>query len=191
VVLPSLDVGPVIAELELGVVIGRGGRYISRENAYEVVAGYTIFLDITAAEMMERDAARIERTTADVISGRTVKKVDLTPFFRCKDWDTFGQMGPALVTKDEVMDPHALEIEGYVGEDCFVKGKTSDMIFKIPQLIEFISSVLTLEPGTIIATGHPGHIHRRQLRPAEIVESHISSIGSMATSVLQEDKKGK
>jgi 2-keto-4-pentenoate hydratase/2-oxohepta-3-ene-1,7-dioic acid hydratase in catechol pathway len=131
-------------EAELGVVIGRCGRDIPAARALEYVWGYTVVNDLS------------ERRLHADMPGRKVRERD--PFF---DWltgkwfDGFLPCGPWLVTADEVTDPHALEIRLWVNGELRQQGTSADMIFRIPETIAAISSVMTLEPGDVIATGTP------------------------------------
>jgi 2-keto-4-pentenoate hydratase/2-oxohepta-3-ene-1,7-dioic acid hydratase in catechol pathway len=136
-ILIPRDVGRVEHEIELGVVIGKGGKGISREMAFNHVMGYTIVNDVTERQMQGSD---IE------------KKL---PWFRSKGFDTFAPMGPWIVTADEIPPPVHLDLELSVNGQIRQKSNTSNMIFDVPTLIEFISRYMTLEPGDIISTGTP------------------------------------
>jgi acylpyruvate hydrolase len=153
-------------EAELAVVIGKQARSVSADNAMEYIAGYTIMNDVTA-----RDIQRRERQ-----------------WVRAKGLDTFAPCGPWLVTMDEISDPHALDIELRVNGEVRQRSNTSDLIFKIPQLIEFVSQDLTLKPGDIISTGTPSGVGVfRQpplfLKAGDEVEISISGIGVLRNSV--------
>lgn len=121
-------------EVELGIVIGKAGAYIDEENALDHVAGYCVVNDVS-----ER-AFQIER------SGQWVKG---------KSADTFGPIGPYVVTKDEIPDPQALhmwlEVDGHRYQD----GSTSTMVFGVKHLVHYISQFMSLQPGDIITTGTP------------------------------------
>jgi acylpyruvate hydrolase len=123
-------------EAELAVVIGREARSVSADHALEYVAGYTIMNDVTARDLQKRERQWV----------------------RAKGLDTFAPCGPWLVTTDEIADPHALDIELVVNGEVRQHSNTNDLIFKIPQLIEFISQDLTLKPGDIISTGTPSGV---------------------------------
>ncbi|HJQ67953.1 MAG TPA: fumarylacetoacetate hydrolase family protein [Blastocatellia bacterium] len=154
-------------EGELAVVIGKEARSVAAASAYDFVAGYTILNDVTA-----RDLQRRERQWA-----------------RAKGLDTFAPCGPWLVTKDEVGDPHSLDLELKVNGEVRQRSTTSDLIFKIPQLIEFISQDLTLRPGDIISTGTPSGVGVYSeppvfLREGDVVEITISKIGTLVNPVV-------
>lgn len=147
-------------EAELAVIIGKDAKSVSADHAMEYVAGYTIMNDVTA-----RDLQRRERQ-----------------WVRAKGLDTFAPCGPWLVTTDEITDPHSLEIELTVNGEVRQHSNTGDLIFKIPQLIEFISQDLTLEPGDIISTGTPSGVgvYRNPpvfLKDGDEIEISIDGVG--------------
>jgi 2-keto-4-pentenoate hydratase/2-oxohepta-3-ene-1,7-dioic acid hydratase in catechol pathway len=124
-------------EVELAIIIGKRGKNISLEDAYDYIFGYTILLDITARDL---------QSNAKKKGG---------PWFVAKGFDTFCPIGPVITTTDEVTNPQSLDIELLVNNELRQKGNTGDMLFKIDQIIQYCSSILTLEPGDIIATGTP------------------------------------
>jgi len=153
-------------EAELAVIIGSEARSVSADRALEYVAGYTIMNDVTA-----RDLQRRERQWA-----------------RAKGLDTFAPCGPWLVTKDEIPDPHGLDLELEVNGEARQNSNTSDLIFKVPQLIEFISQDLTLKPGDIISTGTPSGVgvYRQPqtfLKEGDRVRIRIDRIGTLENPV--------
>jgi acylpyruvate hydrolase len=123
-------------EAELAVVIGKEARSVSAAEALEHVAGYTIMNDVTARDLQKRERQWV----------------------RAKGLDTFAPCGPWLVTTDEITDPHSLKIELTLNGEVRQHSNTNDLIFKIPELIEFISQDLTLKPGDIISTGTPSGV---------------------------------
>ncbi|MCK4849096.1 MAG: fumarylacetoacetate hydrolase family protein [Candidatus Heimdallarchaeota archaeon] len=124
-------------EVELAVIIGKRGKNISLKDAYDYIFGYTILLDITARDLQSNAKQK----------GR--------PWSVAKGFDTFCPIGPVITTKDEVPNPQSLGIELSVNKELRQQGNTRDMLFKIDQIIHYCSSVFTLEPGDIIATGTP------------------------------------
>ncbi|RDB22128.1 Acylpyruvase FAHD1, mitochondrial [Hypsizygus marmoreus] len=126
-------------EVELGLVIGKGGRDITQGNAESHVAGYTLAVDMTARNLQDK-----------------VKKQGL-PWSAAKGFDTFTPIGP-FIPKSSILEPHdlrlSLKINGIIKQD----GTTADMIFRIPRLIEHISSIMTLEEGDLILTGTPSGV---------------------------------
>jgi len=157
-------------EAELAVVMGRKGRRIPEDEAYDYVAGYTILNDISERDIQFKDRQ----------------------FFRGKGFDTFAPMGPHLVTKDEIPDPQNLKIQLRVNGEVRQNGSTMNMIFKIPYIISFISDSITLEPGDIISTGTPGGVgiyakpEPRLLKPGDVVEAEIESIGILRNYIKEE-----
>lgn len=123
-------------EAELMVVIGKTAWQVPEMGALNYVAGYTIFNDVSARDLQKR--------TSQWLLG--------------KSFDTFGPMGPALVTADEVPDPHCLELELTVNGVPMQRANTRDLIFTVPFLVSYLSQVMALEPGDVIATGTPAKL---------------------------------
>jgi 2-keto-4-pentenoate hydratase/2-oxohepta-3-ene-1,7-dioic acid hydratase in catechol pathway len=157
-------------EAELAVVMGRKGRRIPEDEAYDYLAGYTILNDISERDIQFKDRQ----------------------FFRGKGFDTFAPMGPYVVTKDEIPDPQNLKIQLRVNGEVRQNGSTMNMIFKIPYIISFISDSITLEPGDVISTGTPGGVgiyakpEPRLLKPGDVVEAEIESIGILRNYIKEE-----
>ena len=156
--------GYVDWEVELVVVIGRRGKGISEAQAFEHVAGYTVGQDI---------------------SDRKLQFSDQPPQFSMgKSLDTFGPLGPALVSLDAFKDPNDLALTCHVDGEQMQAARTSDMVFGVPPLIAYLSGLCTLEPGDIIFTGTPSGVGsarqpRRYLKPGETIVSTIESIGTL------------
>ncbi|HVG21416.1 MAG TPA: fumarylacetoacetate hydrolase family protein [Blastocatellia bacterium] len=153
-------------EAELALVIGKRARSVSADRALDHVAGYTIMNDVTARDLQSR-----ERQWA-----------------RAKGLDTFAPCGPWLVTKDEIPDPHSLEIALRVNGEIRQRSNTNDLIFKVPQIIEFVSQDLTLMPGDIISTGTPSGvgIYRQPpvfLKAGDEIEIEVERIGTLRNVV--------
>lgn len=168
IVLPKVSAKPDY-EAELAFVIGRGGRYIPAARAMEHVFGYTVVNDVSARDF--------QNATSQWLMGKT--------------FDTFAPMGPWIVTKDEIADPHALDISLEIGGEVLQKSNTRELIFKIPQLIEYISQVVTLEPGDVVATGTPAGVGfarkpPRWLRPGDETIVRIRGIGELRNPVAAE-----
>ena len=121
-------------EVELGVVIGKGGRYISESDALEHVAGYCVINDVSEREFQ-------------LELGGTWDKG--------KGCDTFGPLGPWLVTRDEIADPHQLDLWLEVDGKRYQNGNTRTMIFQIPKIVSYLSQFMSLQPGDVISTGTP------------------------------------
>jgi 2-keto-4-pentenoate hydratase/2-oxohepta-3-ene-1,7-dioic acid hydratase in catechol pathway len=152
-------------EAELAVIIGRGGRAITRDAAMSHVFGYTIINDVTARDLQRRHKQ----------------------WFLGKGIDGFGPMGPWIVTADEI-DGSNLRITCRINGELRQNSSTADLIFDIPALIEAISKSVTLAPGDIIATGTPegvgiGFDPPRFLRDGDVVEVEIEGIGILKNAV--------
>lgn len=154
-------------EAELAVVIGRGGKNIPEEKAMDHVAGYTAFNDVSARDMQFSDRQ----------------------FFRGKGCDTFAPMGPWIVTSDEIPDPHSLPISSRVNGALMQSSNTSDLIFRIPFLISYLSQSMTWEPGDILSTGTPGGVGVFRnppifLKPGDSVSVTLGKIGTLTNPVV-------
>jgi 2,4-didehydro-3-deoxy-L-rhamnonate hydrolase len=148
-------------EVELGVVIGEPGRYIDEVDALSHVAGYCVINDVSEREF------QLER-------GGTWDKG--------KGCDTFGPLGPWLVTKEEIVDPHALQMWLEVDGKRYQDGNSARMIFRIPQIIAYLSRMMSLQSGDVIATGTPAGVGLGQrppvyLQPGNVVELGIAQLG--------------
>ena len=168
VVLPR-GVDCADGEAELAVVIGRTARRVPEAAALEYVAGYAVLNDVT-----DRAAQRAGQQ-----------------WFRGKSPDTFCPLGPFLVTRDEIAEPHALRLVQRVNGLTLHDGSTADMLFKIPYLIAFLSAAITLEPGDVLATGTPAGIGSARrpplyLRAGDLVEVDIAGLGAQRTTVQAE-----
>lgn len=154
-------------EVELAFVIGKPGKNIPREEAYDYVLGYTIMNDVTA-----RDFQRSH-----------------VQWFRSKSLDTFAPLGPYLVTKDEIPEPQRLDMKLKVNNEVRQQSNTVNMIFKISEIVEILSSDMTLEIGDIIATGTPagvgvGMTPPKYLEPGDVIETEIEGLGSLRNAVV-------
>ncbi|WP_424973760.1 fumarylacetoacetate hydrolase family protein [Dinoroseobacter sp. S124A] len=154
-------------EVELAVVIGKAGRDIPKERAFEHVFGYTILNDITARDVQRRHGGQ---------------------YFKGKSLDGSCPIGPWIVTADEISDPQNLSISLSVNGEVRQDGRTHDMIFDIPTLIASLSEGLTLEPGDIIATGTPSGVGYamdppQYLKPGDTVVCQITDIGQLKNTV--------
>ncbi len=155
-------------EVELAVVIGKKAKYVDVANALDYVAGYTILNDYT------------ERAWQSEGTGQWTKG---------KSPDTFGPLGPFLVTPEEVGDPQNLRLWLKVNGKTMQDGNTKDMIFSVAQLISYVSSMITLYPGDVVATGTPSGVGKgmkppRYLKPGEVVELGIEKIGEQKQTVM-------
>lgn len=148
-------------EVELGIVIGKQTKYVSQEDALDHVAGYCVIHDVS-----ER-AFQLEGT------GQWVKG---------KSADTFGPIGPWLVTRDDVPDPHALSLWLDVNGEAMQRGSTSTMIFGVAHIVSYLSQFMSLQPGDVISTGTPPGVGLsrtppRYLRAGDVVTLGIQGLG--------------
>lgn len=156
-------------EVELAVVIGQGGRYISKNEAMNHVAGYCVMNDVS-----ERDFQLNRSGTWD----------------KGKGCDTFGPLGPWLVTADEVPDPHNLSLWLEVDGQRMQDGNTATMVYKVPFLISYLSQFMSLQPGDVISTGTPpgvgmGHKPPVFLRAGQTMRLSVQGLGQQLQKVLQ------
>jgi 2-keto-4-pentenoate hydratase/2-oxohepta-3-ene-1,7-dioic acid hydratase in catechol pathway len=140
------DIGSVGPEVELALVIGRGGRHIAAADAAKHIFGFTVHNDLTAHDLRAKSEwIRLRRKDGT--------EEQLTYPGRWKNFDTFSPMGPFLVTTDEVPDPHNLKLDAHLNGQLVQDGSSSDAVYQIPELIEYLSAAHTLEPGDIISIG--------------------------------------
>ncbi|UXL37458.1 fumarylacetoacetate hydrolase family protein [Pseudomonas fragi] len=159
-------------EVELGVVIGKGGRYISESEALEHVAGYCVINDVSEREFQ-------------LELGGTWDKG--------KGCDTFGPLGPWLVTRDEIADPHQLDLWLEVDGKRYQNGNTRTMIFQIPKIISYLSQFMSLQPGDVISTGTPPGVglgikpEPVYLRAGQTMRLGISGLGEQQQRTVNAD----
>lgn len=154
-------------EGELAVVIGKGGRGISADQAYSHVAGYSCYMD------------------------GSVRDWQHTWYTAGKNWRQTGAFGPWLVTADEIADPHALYIRTYLNGIVVQNDNTGNMVHRIPQLIEYISTFSTLSPGDVIITGSPGGVGKKRnpplfLKEGDLIEVEIERIGRLCNFIQRD-----
>lgn len=150
-------------EVELAVVIGRSARRVTAARASDYIAGYTIANDLVVRDYVTNT---------------------FRPPIRGKGWDTFGPLGPYLVSRDEVRDPDDLWLRASVNGELRQEGNTRDMIYKVPELIEFITRFMTLEPDDVILTGTPkgiSHVH-----PGDVMRLEIEDFGALENDIREE-----
>jgi 5-oxopent-3-ene-1,2,5-tricarboxylate decarboxylase/2-hydroxyhepta-2,4-diene-1,7-dioate isomerase len=155
-------------EGELAVVIGRRCRHVQPEQAGQVIAGYTIANDVTVRDFV-MDFYR--------------------PPVRAKGYDSFGPTGPYLVTADEIPDPADLELRAYVNGELRQRGHSSQLLRPVPELIAFISMIMTLEPGDMIWTGTPKGISH--VYPGDVMRLEIDGLGALENQVVAENGSGE
>lgn len=156
-------------EVELGVVIGKAGRYISEADAMDHVAGYCVINDISEREW------QIERGGS---------------WDKGKGFDTFGPIGPWLVTRDEIINPHELNLWLEVDGHRYQDGCTNTLIFKIPEIIAYLSQCMSLQPGDIISTGTPPGVgmgikpNPIYLKAGQVMKLGIHGLGEQKQRVI-------
>ncbi|WP_421854510.1 fumarylacetoacetate hydrolase family protein [Oricola sp.] len=157
-------------EVELGVVIGKKAKYVSKEDALDHVAGYCVINDVSERDFQLR------------LTGQWTKG---------KSCDTFGPTGPWLVTADEIADPQALDLWLDVNGERRQTGNTSKMIFTVAEIIEHLSNLMTLHPGDVISTGTPPGVGMGvkpdpvYLKPGDVMELGIDGLGAQRQAVVQ------
>jgi len=163
VVCPK-GIGRIDHEVELAVIIGKGGRNITRKRAPRHIAGYTILNDVTARDMQ----------SADMAASR--------PWFLSKSFDTFAPMGPCITLPDEIEEPAELALSLRVNGETKQESNTRDLIFSISDIIHRLSRWVTLEPGDVIATGTPSGIS--PIEPGDVMEAEVERIGVLRNPVV-------
>ena len=157
-------------EGEVAVVIGKRCRKMAEgEDARQYIRGYTCLNDVTARDV----------------------QMSTTQWSMGKSFDTFAPLGPAIVTKDEVPDPHALDITLTIGGEVLQRSNTRELIFRIPDLIAYLSAIAPLEAGDIVSTGTPagvglGRTPPRWLRPGETIVTEVEGLGQLVNPIVAE-----
>jgi 2-keto-4-pentenoate hydratase/2-oxohepta-3-ene-1,7-dioic acid hydratase in catechol pathway len=167
ILLPSVS-KEVDYEAELAFIMARRGRHIPKAQALEYVAGYSIMHDVSARDY------QIRKPGGQWMSGKT--------------FDTFAPLGPALVTKEDIPDPHVLDITCTVSGERLQSSNTKHLIFSVPDIVAYCSHIFTLEPGDVIATGTPGGVGfarkpPRLLKEGDVVVIEIQGIGQLRNPV--------
>jgi 2-keto-4-pentenoate hydratase/2-oxohepta-3-ene-1,7-dioic acid hydratase in catechol pathway len=153
-------------EAEMAVVIGRKAKHVTAENALHHVLGYANFHDVSARDFQFADGQ----------------------WQRGKSCDTFGPIGPAIVTADEIPDPHALRIRFRLNGETLQDSSTAQLIFRVPELIEFLSDSITLLPGDVIATGTPPGVGFARnppiyMKDGDVAEVEVEGLGILTNTV--------
>jgi 2-keto-4-pentenoate hydratase/2-oxohepta-3-ene-1,7-dioic acid hydratase in catechol pathway len=164
--LPSISTQPDY-EAEFAAVVGTGGSNIAKEDWEKHIFGYSILNDVSARDI----------------------QLSTTQWTLGKSFNTFAPLGPAIVTKDEIADPHQLAIKLSIDGEVLQHSNTRELIFKLPELIAYLSSITPLLPGDIISTGTPagvglGRTPQRWLRAGETVTIEIDGLGSLVNPVV-------
>ena len=155
-------------EAELAVVIGKGGKGIPREKAFEHIFGYTIMNDMSARDL-----------------GKTNLPTIVVDWYCTKSFDSSGPLGPCVVTKDEIANPNNLHIQLTVDGAVKQDGNTSLMLYQVPELVEFVSRNNTLKPGDIIATGTLGGAAAKdRVAIGGVIKITVEGIGTLQNTVV-------
>jgi 2-keto-4-pentenoate hydratase/2-oxohepta-3-ene-1,7-dioic acid hydratase in catechol pathway len=154
-------------EVELAVVIGKKMKDVPEDKVSGYIYGYTIMNDITARDIQKNEQQ----------------------WYRAKSFDTFGPVGPVIVSKDKIYDPQNLNLKSYVNGEIRQNGNTSDMIFGVYSLISYISRSITLEAGDLISTGTPSGVgvfmkRKEMLEPGDTVICEVERIGRLENKVI-------
>jgi len=168
IVLPKNSTEPDY-EAEFAFVIGKGGYRIPASAWRDHVYGYTIVNDVSARDV----------------------QFSTTQWSMSKSFPTFCPIGPAIVTADEIPDPHTLQISLTIDDEQLQNSNTRELVFKIPELIEYLSSITPLLPGDIVSTGTPpgvglGRTPKRWLKPGETVSITVEGLGTLTNPVVAE-----
>ncbi|MSY60406.1 MAG: 2-hydroxyhepta-2,4-diene-1,7-dioate isomerase [Actinobacteria bacterium] len=164
IVLPP-NIGHVDAEAEMALVIGKTASHVSQDDAFDYIAGYTCANDVSARDAQFGDGQ----------------------WFRGKGYDTFCPVGPRIVPASE-FDPSDVRVQQRLNGETLQDSRTANLIFRLPKLIEYVSAVITLEPGDLILTGTPEGVGvfrdpKITLRPGDVVEIEIDGIGTLRNEV--------
>ncbi|MHB1346598.1 MAG: fumarylacetoacetate hydrolase family protein [Candidatus Humimicrobiaceae bacterium] len=165
-IIKPKDTNELDYEVELAIIIGREMKNIAPKDIFDYIYGYSIVNDVTARDLQKKEGQ----------------------WFRAKSFDTFAPVGPAIIPKNEIRDPQNLNLKSYVNGEIRQDSNTNDMIFKIPELVSFISGSMTLMPGDLIATGTPAGVavfsqEKKFLQDEDEVICEIESIGKLTNKV--------
>lgn len=169
IIIPKVS-SEIDYEAELAIVIGKQGKHISRDDALGYVAGYTILNDVSARDL--------QMSEGQWLKGKTL--------------DSFAPMGPFLITSDEIPNPGELDIKLWLNGALMQDSNTRELIFDVPALIEYISNLMTLTPGDVIATGTPSGVGFTRkppifLKPGDTVSIEIERLGTLTNPVIAEE----
>ncbi|KGJ99177.1 fumarylacetoacetate hydrolase family protein [Thalassotalea sp. ND16A] len=159
-------------EVELGVVIGKPARRVKAEDALDYIAGYTVVNDISARDLNRRSDYPFKHD-----------------WFRGKSWDTFCPMGPVFVPKSGIEDPHKVKLALFLNDKQMQDGNTSELIWDLFEQIEYLSSILTLQPGDVIMTGTPAGVGKGIglfLKPGDVLRASAEGVGEIINTITAE-----
>jgi 2-keto-4-pentenoate hydratase/2-oxohepta-3-ene-1,7-dioic acid hydratase in catechol pathway len=156
-------------EVELGVVLGRSGKAVAIDAAHDLIAGYTIVNDVSARDRTRRSDFPFSHD-----------------WFRGKSFDSFTPLGPVFVPRDCLGDPHDIRLGLKVNGEAMQDGNTSEMIFNIHEQIAYLSTILELKAGDLIASGTPAGVGMGRgvfLKDGDVMEAWIEGIGTLRNPV--------
>jgi len=156
-------------EAELAFVVGRRCKHVPEDKAYDYIAGYMAFNDVSASDLTKSDVQNL----------------------RGKSFDAFAPMGPFLLTTDELPDPHNLSVKLKVNGKVLQESNTKQLVHNVPQLMAFCSQIFTLEPGDVVATGTPGGLAKDRnpatyMNPGDVMETEIEKLGVLRNPITKE-----
>jgi len=154
-------------EVELAVIIGKEMKNVSESESYSYIYGYTIINDVTARDIQKKESQ----------------------WYLAKSFDTFGPIGPIIIPKEKIANPQDLNIRSYVNGQLRQNSNTSEMIFRVKELLSYLSKFITLEKGDLIATGTPAGVgifsgQKKLLKPGDEVVCEIEKIGKLINKVI-------
>lgn len=154
-------------EVELAVIIGKEMKNVSESESYSYIYGYTIINDVTARDIQKKESQ----------------------WYLAKSFDTFGPIGPIIIPKEKISNPQDLNIRSYVNGQLRQNSNTSEMIFRVKELLSYLSKFITLEKGDLIATGTPAGVgifsgQKKLLKPGDEVVCEIEKIGKLINKVI-------
>jgi len=156
-------------EAELAFVVGRHCKHVAEADSYNYIAGYMAFNDVSASDLTKRDGQNL----------------------RGKSFDAFAPMGPFLLTRDELPDPHHLSVTLKVNGRTLQQSNTDQLVHNVPQLLSFCSKIFSLEPGDVVATGTPGGLAKDRhpptyMNPGDLMETEIEKLGVLKNPITKE-----
>jgi len=160
-------------EVELGVVIGKKARRVKKEDALDYISGYTVVNDISARDLNHRTDYPFKHD-----------------WFRGKSWDTFCPLGPSFVPKSNIKDCHKVGLSLFLNGKQMQDGNTSELIWDAFEQIEYLSSILTLQPGDVIMTGTPAGVGKGIglfLKPGDVLEASAEGVGTIKNTIKAEE----
>ncbi|MFC1551083.1 fumarylacetoacetate hydrolase family protein [Candidatus Latescibacterota bacterium] len=167
-IVKPAGIGRVDYEAELAILIGSTAKNVKKADAMSHISGYTCMNDVSARDVQ----------IADI--GKSL------PWMTSKNYDTFAPMGPCILLAESVPEPVSVQVQSALNGESKQNGNTSDFIFDIPTIIEYITNIMTLEPGDVITTGTPVGVG--PIEPGDVIEITCGGIGTLSNPVISSDK---